>query len=369
MNLKKIVFAICVLYSFHNAQNLDHDFFAKNYYSSSSIGKGGTGISSKNDVLGATLNPASLDIKKNVNIAFEYMFKKSIKGQFTPIYFRTFDNEHPTFIAGVGLKIIDNMNLGLIYNIEETIIDTSFSTRDARLRDPNYAHSFRESKIDVFLNYDFKSYLKIGLTVSYVDSESNTETPSFGHESDYDFSRMNFKFGIQSEVINNFRIGAYFSPQIKTDVKTKSLFEGRANESEFENIDLMSYGIGMSYLFEKMPLELLFDYNYIDELEDRIIKYDSKWNLSFGGEYKFFNDLLQLRLGLSYFKNHYEIFDDQNGLADNRAFVERYQLLLTGGIGAKLDFVNINLSIRDSYQTESNFGKVMFVNLGVGVDV
>lgn len=376
-SLKSILSGILILFPFifffnysnTYTQSLDDlmlstywDFYSTNYLSTQASGRGYTGIAGKNDLSGALLNPASLELNSKYTVITGYIFKST--SQYLPKSFNDMflEQYHPTGIGGVGIKLNKFLQMGVlvhvdnsyIFSLKNVIITNEFGqTIDSG--DVDQKLSASTLSLPVSVNYKEKFKAGINLNYSFYSNYLSNYRPvssEQGYEATARFQVFYPTLGLIYSPTKYFSIGAVFTPEIRARAKSKT----GSTETEYrdENIIPMKISAGLDYNFNAIPLKVLIDYNYSKSSADERMR--DRHDLNIGFEYKP-NEVLILRTGFFTVRDMRKT--DNFGIYPYGSYS---QYFITAGASYQLKHFMFNLALMDSHVLSSGEFKRTMIN-------
>jgi long-subunit fatty acid transport protein len=305
------------------------NFYANNYLSGPSAGKGNTGVASlSNGVSSIAINPATFNVEKRFAFCFQsnYKFNLTIDN---PLLYPPdrYNNALPSAYFALGYKFAKNIQAGLFYSNPSSLKnipgESGELTREFSIHTMGIpiSLSFKDVNFGVSLEYSFYKSTISGLT--QITNPDGTYVKANG---------FNFRFGFIYKPSGNFSIGVSALPGVSLNVN-----------STLPHISLEYYGLpqfpwkisaGMEYRITTVPLKFSFDYNFV---KGPGIDYYSRDvnNINFGAEYTL-SKKITLRSG--FFTSN---SPDYSNYYD--------QFFITAGCGIKLNNFNIDAAILHSH--------------------
>jgi hypothetical protein len=310
------------------------EFYSNNYLNGEAPGKGNSGITSDNGIWGATLNPASLNIKNKFQFNIQYSLKTSQEWKRFSFSSITLQQYMP-FAGSVafGYKINKNFQTGFIYSNPASL---KVSGSGDEIPTPDRYFNFVIHTFTIPIVYSTGIFVVgVNLSYSYLRSYTNEATTITQLNSLFEAvtttNRFNMQLGFKLNVSKFYSIGGTVTSGSKTNAKL-TLQDG----SSFQSISKYPWkaGIGFEYLQAEKGIRFSCDFNYVNTSYNTGLK--DRYDLNLGIEYQV-NERLFLRSGF------FTLFD-YTGYAD------RYtQYFLTLGGTLKLKGLDLTASILDSH--------------------
>jgi long-subunit fatty acid transport protein len=312
------------------------DFYASNYLTGPSAGKGNTVIASlDNGVSGVSYNPATLNVKNK----FEFCIQGNYKFKISPyppnvLPQDKFEFKFPSISAAFGYKINPHIQIGLYYSNPysmENILTTYYTGNTPY--DFNNALDISVHTLGIPFKIIYKN-LHFGLSgeINYFEAK-NIYLPSSHTLGLSNAWSINFKMGLIYEIPKIFNFGFSLSPPQSLNLISQT-YEPNEIESANDAPDYpFKFSFGAEYQLPAIPVKISADFN-LGSYKRRYI--DNTYDFNIGTEYKCSNDLV-LRLGMFTLNTN------------DQEFVGFNQIFLTAGAGIKIKDFNINAAILDSH--------------------
>lgn len=224
----KILFLHLFIPSILLSQTSNEEYlYSQNYLSSSSAGRGYTGIGSLNDISGIVLNPASFEPGKKGEYYIEYVYKSKVN----EYEYISFSQYHPSFFIGAGFKPGIKVNGGITFYSNESF-KSIYKTFDEPEQNSLILRTL-SAHFTVKLTEGFRIGFSPGIT--FKQRERNT----YGGKDEASFSLVIGMLGIPAK---NFSFGVNLLPITE--------------EREIK----VSAGVKYGLLF--VPLNILADYHF-----------------------------------------------------------------------------------------------------------
>lgn len=302
--MNKIILVLLICISSSTYAQINHPFFnfyAENFLLTKNAGMGNTGIATHNDLSGTLLNPATINIEKDLQVIGGYQFKNSIPW-LTELGVEdlSFENKPPEMMIGVGYKINKNFHAGLLYynqysiqwNLGDLIITDEFGNPIYTVNDAYV--NYNTNNISLPVSYKSK-YIDAGVDLTLINYNSGNKTYSYSAKSVYSDTESFWKFipkiGIIIKPLEILSIGLSFFPQYQENVKPN--FVGSENT-------IMTYfpaviNAGTEIRLNENKLNINFDYSYKNTSRQSDDFKDIN-ELRIGAGYKI-NNILEIRAG------------------------------------------------------------------------
>ncbi len=321
-----------VYYGFDESYELspDWDYYANNYLSGPSAGKGNTGIAAtSNGISSVSINPASFVIGNKFETCFQtdYKFPLTVPNAlFYPP--EKYLNALPSISIAAGFKPSNNFQVGLFYSNPSSLRYISGEAGELTT-------VMTIQTIGVPLCLSLKK-VNLGLTMEYsfYNSTISGFLASEGQNEAYvKAEKINFRFGCIYKANDNFSIGAALTPPVSLDVKSTLPHIGL--ELPPPPYYPLKIGAGVEYRFTEIPLKLSFDYNFTEATHGDYAYSKDLNNVNFGAEFKL-NGIIILRAG----------FFTLNSSDFYTAYDQNF---ITLGCGIKLRDFNVDAAILHSH--------------------
>ncbi len=375
MKKKLIVFmTICVLsinclLLSHN-QEVDYEeesfkpnfnFYAENMLSTEAAGRGYTGVASIGDISTTNINPASLEIKDNAQMYYEYGTKNDVD-----LYEDYYDNmkleKYKSSVSvGCAYRISDAFKVGIIYNqLSSYKVDYGYIYNyDNFGYITDVFHVYEKvaiSSLSFPVSYSYRNILRLGIGLDFNIYEANnsdviyTEYQAYeGYKSEIDFVLFRPKIGAIVKPLENLSFGFTFLPASKKNIVEQITWykiEYKANEFPLE------IRVGTQYSLKNIPIDLLFDYKYTQE--SAYLEFKDRNDFYFGLEYDIIPKM-HLRTGFftqyDYRNMDYENGDGTNYWFDMNSYDKNY---LTLGLSYFWRRTKFDIAIMDSHLLSEN---------------
>ncbi|MCK4308270.1 hypothetical protein KAW50_08605 [candidate division WOR-3 bacterium] len=358
------------------------DFYSDNRFSTIASGKGCTGIAGANDISGAVLNPASLEIDKRCQFHFEYVYKSKVEWLeevLDDVYLKQL---HPTVLAGLGFHFNDYLQAGILYytNNNYKLDLGAVTVIDEIGHEIGRSFCYNKFKITSFslpVVLCCKDIIRFGVNISYSHYSLEEVLVGEWYEGKECVGKANFykivpKFGAIIFPLKNLSLGLTFLPETKeTIVKEWSSDRNRwlklkepikrewfnpLDENFQPNVLPLKIGIGLQYKLDKIPIHFSLDYNYSNNSKDELLM--DRNDIHFGLEYDI-NNHLTLRTG--FFKQQ----DYRNRTLEWCNKLGDYgQIFITFGTSFKVEYFVLNFSVMDSHLFSTGEIEQTYINTG-----
>lgn len=361
------------LYSQNNEDNFISpfwNFYSSNYLNSPAAGKGNTGIASENDITGFLLNPASIKLDTKFQINVQYTFKTSNKwlgSDNMSLKQQLFSGS-----AGIGYKINDNINIGLVYNnpsgyyFGSEIIKTDEFGNE--LEGYDFFYNVAVHSINIPFSYSGEK-IKAGINLNYLHSRYtipgeylSTITHPDGYNTGNDFhASANFivlQAGLIFNIAEHLSLGLSGSSGGRSKV-THVYPDGESTDS-FINIYPWKLGAGIQYEVPKTGWKLLADYNYAKTSDSKMLKDRNDFHIGFEND---INKSWTIRGGF------FTLFDYRSEDIDYYEAAGEYdQFFFTAGFSFKKNNIIWNLALLSSALSTGSV-KNTYINTGLTLNL
>jgi len=363
--MKKILFYsfILILFSLISVVNGDtFDFYSDNRFSTKANGRGYTGIANIDGISNVILNPASLDIKNELQVHFEYVYKNTVPWLIEDWYLKPLS---PIFLAGCGIPINKYFQTGVVYYIKnsyqlemKTVIEMSpggdienvYQSDEEKIYSLLIPFTVKYKNIRFGVNLDSLNYV----FTSRVIMEGKVY---YNLSAEGKFEKLVPKFGVIFSPNESLSIGITFVPETEETMKVnkKSNISGEYVEEE-HIIFPLKLAVGIKHKPKVLPIWYYIDCNYSNE--SKIDKsFVDRIDFHFGLDYEISNKLI-LRTGV-FTQKDYRSEDTK------KSFGSIDQVFATFGFSYKIGVIELNFSLMDSHLFSFGEIKQTYANCGL----
>lgn len=326
------------------------EFYSNNYLGGYSSGRGNAGIASESGLSGVLLNPASLNLKKNSELNFQYTVKTIQPLDFlysnSDIAMR--QNWFFSGSAGIAFKINKNINAGIMYSNPSSMLFYNGEVTQSNGTSFDQYSRFHIHSIRAPISIQFK---KFSLGVSFIYNIyvnvshgliTTLENPD-GTDSDVtsSISRFNMQFGAIYRPFPSFSVGVTFTPGFKSTINT--FYSPIPSNISFVARYPAKGGIGLSYEVPNTNIKLYADYNYINT---KVIEGYKDWhNFNIGADFNIKKNIT-LRGGFFTYLRPEENTDNVQFIVSPSTY---NQVFLTAGATFRFKDSDLTLSLLDSH--------------------
>lgn len=349
------------------------NFYSHNKLSTTSAGRGYTGVALMGDISTAVINPASINFQK-AQLYFEYGHKNGIEWlqEYYPGAILT--KYKSGMIYAFGYRISDYFQAGLIYKQDYSyegdygefyIIDDYGNV----LETYDYYEKVTISSISTPLSYNYKNYLLFGIDMCFNIYHSENPEIFFGSgidiiKGEVDFVLFRPKFGIIIKPFNNVNFGLTYLPATNKQINKKVKWGEIKYE---ENTFPLELRIGTAINIQKIPMKLLFEYQHSQNSEETILV--NRNDFYCGIEYDLLNNLT-IRSGFftqfDYRNMSLEGFEGEDYWLDTSSYDQNF---LTIGTSYNWKKSTFSLAVLDSHLlTEGNI-KQTYLKISYKLDI
>jgi hypothetical protein len=340
------------------------ELYSLNYLNGESNGRGNTGIGAKMNILGALMNPASLQLTNMNQAGIQYSYKTPLDWKVNNIfggYIYTTKPLFPSLHVAYARKITNEITAGFIYSnpisVKYDFSGTPFSQDD----DNQLYYNYTVHSLTIPLSYN-SGVLSAGLNMNFsyhrtfIHGVTTITSPDDFTDVVSTFSRFNVQGGLIFSPVSQFSAGVTFTPGFKA-YPENDLEEVSSNIKTVSKFP-MRIGAGIKYTTIRNKLNLYLDYNFIQTSD--LKGYKDRHDFNFGGDV-IVNKNLTLRAGAFTFLDNRNF--DQSTVSFPDAKGEHEQIFITLGGTVILKNIELTGSIMDSH-ISGGFVKVTHLNLG-----
>ena len=280
--------------------------FGNNRISTISAGRGDTGIAALGNLSMTVLNPASLQIGRNVQAYYEF----GTKHNQTLKDYTNADHDMEVFRAGTSYgaayRLNDQIQFGMLYSklsshTAELGKVHNYDTTGMICETIDLYEKVAHSVFSIPVSFQLSDRYRIGVGLDSHLYHANTSNACLNYILEYenykgeiDFVLFRPKLGAIANLNDQLAVGATFVFPTEKRIKEKVLWQEICYD---KNLFPLEIGFGTSYRFNALPLTILADYQFINEAINVEFKDSHKFNFGIEGKAASF---LQLRAGYSY---------------------------------------------------------------------